>query len=286
LLSVTAVLGVISVLWPGLGETDAKILASTAGADAASILVLCCTGPAVSPWHRAAQVTGILSACSGLVAGLYLIWSGTTAGGSLQEGILRAAAVLWILAVASAHTALMLHRRPRSRPGRIIVAGTVLCTGAAAELIANYALVPGFDPARGYLRALTVVLILDALGTILIVLTHRLGGSSPGATPPRRPTQNPAPSPSGVGLPASLPVEARIQGQAARSVVSASTRQAAGANGGPGGSPHQPRRKVPARSQAPVSGPPGWSSASRMSSVILASTDARTSPGVAPAGDR
>jgi uncharacterized protein YggU (UPF0235/DUF167 family) len=55
---------------------------------------------------------------------------------------------------------------------------------------------------------------------------------------------------------------------------------------GSGGSPHQSRRNVPARSQAPASGPSRCCSASRMSSVIMASTAARTSAGVAAAGDR
>jgi cytochrome bd-type quinol oxidase subunit 2 len=151
-----------------------RLLASTAGADAASILALCCTGAAVSVPHRAAQLAGIASTCSGLVVGLYLIWS-SPVGGSTENGLLRAAAVLWIIAAASAHAALVLRWRRRGSPGRILVAGTVLCTGAAAELIANYALFPGFEPGNGYGRALAVILILDALGTILIMLIRRFG---------------------------------------------------------------------------------------------------------------
>jgi uncharacterized protein (TIGR00369 family) len=60
----------------------------------------------------------------------------------------------------------------------------------------------------------------------------------------------------------------------------------AGANGGPGGSPHQLRKNPPACSQAPASGPAGWPSAARMSSPTLASTADRTWSGVASAGDR
>ena len=58
-------------------------------------------------------------------------------------------------------------------------------------------------------------------------------------------------------------------------------RQPEGANGGPGASPRQPRRNAAARSQAPASGPPGWPSASRMSSAILSPASARTCCGVA-----
>lgn len=190
LLTATAILGVTSVLWSGLGETGMKILVSALGADAASLLALCCTSPAISGRHRAVQLTGVLSAGSGLAASLYLIWSGTAADGGPGEGVLRAAVVLWILAVASAHTALVLPRCPRPPSGRIIVAGTVLCTGAAAELVANYALFPGFEPGRGYLQAVTVLLILDALGTILIMLLHRVrqsGAADHEVSSPREP---------------------------------------------------------------------------------------------------
>jgi hypothetical protein len=68
--------------------------------------------------------------------------------------------------------------------------------------------------------------------------------------------------------------------------VAAAGCHCSGANGGPGGSPHQPRRKRPARPQAPATGPSWWRSASRMSSVMVAPTAARTASGVAPAGDR
>jgi hypothetical protein len=133
-LSATAVLGIISVLWSGLGETGTKILGSAIAADAASLLALCCTGRVTSAWQRAIQVTGIASACLGLVTGVYFIWWGTTAGG-LGEGIGRAAAALFILAAASAHASLLLPLRSRGRLARTVVTGTVICTAAAAELI-------------------------------------------------------------------------------------------------------------------------------------------------------
>jgi hypothetical protein len=198
-LSITAVLGIIGVLWTGLGETGAKILGSAIGVDVASILTLCCARPAKSAWHRAVQVTGILSACLGVVTGLYVIW---LPANGLGEGMTRTAVVLFLLAAASAHASLMLAWRTYSRPMRIVVPATILCIAAATELIANYVVIPGFDPGReGYLRALSVVLILDALGTILILLLHRFGPPRPetaaGAT-----VHHPSPNPSDVRLPA------------------------------------------------------------------------------------
>jgi hypothetical protein len=199
-LSITAVLGIIAVLWPGFGETGAKILGSTTGVDVASVLTLCCARPAKSALHRAVQVTGILSACLGAVTGLYVIWLPAS---GLGDGMTRTAVVLFLLAAASTHASLMLAWRTYNRPMRIVVPATILCIAAATELIANYVVFPGFDPGReGYLRALTVVLILDALGTILILLLHRFG-------PPRADTaaagatvQYPSPNPSDVRLPA------------------------------------------------------------------------------------
>src|SRR3982074_234015 len=73
-LSITAMLGIIGVLWAGLGETGAKIMGSAIGVDVASFFTLCCARPAKSELHRAVQMAGILSACLGLVAGLYVIW--------------------------------------------------------------------------------------------------------------------------------------------------------------------------------------------------------------------
>ena len=119
-LSITAVLGIAGVLWPGFGETGAKILGSTTGVDVASVLTLCCTGPAKSALHRAVQVTGILSACLGVVTGLYVIWRPVPASG-LGQGMTRTAVVLFLLAAASAHASLVLAWRTYNRPMRIVV---------------------------------------------------------------------------------------------------------------------------------------------------------------------
>jgi hypothetical protein len=179
LLTATAILGVISVLWSGFGQTGGKVLLSAVGTDAASLLALCCAGPAISAGHRAIQATGILTACGGLVAGLFFLWSGPIVAGGAGEGALRAAIVLWAITVASAHTALLYPLHPRVKHRRVLVAGTALCTWAAAELIANFALIRGLTPVGAYVKALTVLLILGALGTIVIVLLHRFG--PPGA---------------------------------------------------------------------------------------------------------
>jgi hypothetical protein len=189
-LSVTAVLGIIGVLWTGVGETGVRILLSAIAADAASVLALCCTGPAKSASQRTAQVTGILSAGLGLATGICVIWWDFTTSGP-REGIVRATAVLFILAVASAHACLVLPLRSHGRPARIVVTGTVLCTAVAAELIANYALFPAFDPGSAYIRALIVILILGALGTIVILLTHSFGPPGPDAAAQATPATAP-----------------------------------------------------------------------------------------------
>jgi hypothetical protein len=199
-LSATTVLAVIAVLWAGLGGTGIKILASAIAADVWSFLALCCTGRVNSAWRRAIQVTGIVSACLGVATSLYLIWWDEIYAGT-AEAIGRATAVLFILAAASAHACLVQPLRSRGRLARAVVTGTVICTAAAAELIANYALVPNFDPGRGYTKSLTVILILDALGTILALLLHRFGPPRAGAEPPGTPARSPSPEPPGAKLP-------------------------------------------------------------------------------------
>jgi hypothetical protein len=199
-LSVTAVLGITGVLASGLGETGAKILGSAILADAASFLALCCSGRVTSSWQRAVQATGVVSAGLGLVTGIYLIWWGASADG-VGEGIGRAAAAVFILAAASAHASLLLPLRSHSRLARTVVTGTVICTAAAAELIANYALIPNFDPGNGYDKALAVILILDVLGTILVLFLHRFGPPRADAVPPGTPARNPSASPPDAKLP-------------------------------------------------------------------------------------
>ena len=202
-LSITAVLGIIAVLWTGLGETGAKILGSAIGVDVASVLTLCCAGLAKSPLHRAVQVTGTLSASLGLVSGLYVIWGARAASG-LEGGMTRTAVVLLLLAAASAHASGVLAWRTYNRPLRIVAPATILCIAAAAELIANYLVFPGFDPGSGYLRALTTVLILDALGTILLLLLHRFGPPQSDTAAAGATVRHPSPDPSDAKLPAVL----------------------------------------------------------------------------------
>jgi hypothetical protein len=200
-LSATAVLGIVGVWWTGLGETGIKILASAIAADVWSFLALCCTGRVNSAWRRAIQVTGIVSACLGLATSVFLIWWEDSADIGPVEAIGRATAVLFILAAASAHACLVLPLRSHGRLARAVVTGTVICTAAAAELIANYALFPNFDPGSGYTKALTVILILDALGTILVLLLHRFGPPRAGAEPPGTPARSPSPNPPDAKLP-------------------------------------------------------------------------------------
>jgi hypothetical protein len=127
-----------------------------------------------------------------------------TASG-LVEGMTRTTVALFLLAAASTHASLILAWRTSSRPMRIIVPATILCIAAAAELIANYLVFPGFNPGGdGYLRALTVVLILDALGTILILLMHRFGPSRSDAATAGAPVHRPSPNPSDAKLPAAM----------------------------------------------------------------------------------
>jgi hypothetical protein len=146
------------------------------------------------------QVIGILSACLGVVTGLYVIWLPAS---GLGDGMTRTAVVLFLLAAASTHASLMLAWRTYNRPMRIVVPATILCIAAATELIANYVVFPGFDPGRdGYLRALMVVLILGGLGTILILLLHRFGPPQSDTAAAGATAHHPSPNPSDVRLPA------------------------------------------------------------------------------------
>jgi hypothetical protein len=96
---------------------------------------------------------------------------------------------------------LVLPQHNFSSPMRIMVPCTVLCTAIAAELIANYASFPHFSPGNRYDKALQVVLILDVLGTILILLLHRFGPARTDGVA-GKPEARPSPPPSHTKLPA------------------------------------------------------------------------------------
>ena len=199
-LSITAALGIIGVLWSGLGEVGAKMLGSVVVVDVATILTLCCARQARSAVRRAVQVTGTLSACISAVGGLYAIWV-AVANSGVTEVVTRTAVVLLVLAAACAHACLLLASRPDSRPVRIVAAATMACIAAAAELIANFALFPGFDPGIGYLRALTAILILDVLGTIVVLILHGVRVPRPGPAAGAA-VRHPSPHQPDAGLPA------------------------------------------------------------------------------------
>jgi hypothetical protein len=63
-------------------------------------------------------------------------------------------------------------------------------------------------------------------------------------------------------------------------------RHPAGANGGAGGSPHQPRRYSWACASAPASGPSLCSISARTTSAMVVPAAVRTCSGVASSGDR
>jgi hypothetical protein len=112
--------------------------------------------------------------------------------------------VLFLLASASAHASLILAWRTRARPMRIVAPATILCTAVATELIANYVMFPGFSPDHGYLRAIMAVLILDALGTILILILHRFGPPRSEPAAAEATVNHPPPGPSDAHQPAVL----------------------------------------------------------------------------------
>jgi hypothetical protein len=182
--SVSAILGIVAVLQGGLGGSDSirsRILLTTVEVDAASALALCCMTTVKSALHRAVRLTGLVTVFAGFALGICFTWRSLPASG-IGDVMRRAGAVSAILAVASAQASLLLLSLSYNRLVRIVVLGTIVCTAAAAELIANYALIPGFGPGAGYARAIGATAILDGLGTILTVLLRRFSGSPRVAT--------------------------------------------------------------------------------------------------------
>jgi hypothetical protein len=171
-LALTALLGIVAILTSALGDVGSKVLGTTIAVDVAAVLALCCAGKTQDQLHKTVQFLGVLSALIALLFAIYLVWADSLFSGG-SEGMLRAFGVFSVLAVAAAHSCLILPSMNYNQNVRTIVRSTLLFIAVVAELLINYFAIPNFSPGDSYGKAIGVFLILDVLGTILIPLVRR-----------------------------------------------------------------------------------------------------------------
>lgn len=174
-LSLTALVGIITLLSGSWGDVQVKVLLTTLLFAGFSISVLC----HLAVVGRALQLVGfagvVVSSIS-LVTGLVLIW-GNWDNWESQEVVLKVFGVTGVLAVSLAHAnLLLLLGQRRNRIVRTLLYVTVAIIGVVALMlclpIATGGDIPG-DDADGYWRLLGVVAILDVLGSIVLPVTGR-----------------------------------------------------------------------------------------------------------------
>jgi hypothetical protein len=174
-LSITALVGIVTLLTASFGEVQAKVLLTTLLMAGFSITALC----HLAVVGRALQVVGFVGIATSALAfftGAYLIWSSWDNWSQSWESVLKTFAVLGVLAVSLSHANLLLllagRRNPLIRTGLFVTVGLI---GLLAALIIVPIVTNGEIPGENelYWRFLGVVAILDVLGTIVLPVINR-----------------------------------------------------------------------------------------------------------------
>jgi hypothetical protein len=174
-LSLTALVGIITLLSGDFGETQGKVLLTTLLLAAFSITVLC----HLAVVGRALQLLGFVGvgvSAVALICGSLLIWRDWNNYYDV-EPLLKTFGVFGVLAISVAHAnLLLLLGQRRNRVVRLLLYITVAIVGLVALLlslpIGSGGEIPG-ENGDWYWRLLGVVAILDVLGSIVLPVTGR-----------------------------------------------------------------------------------------------------------------
>jgi hypothetical protein len=184
-LSLTALVGIVTLLTATFGEVQGKIILTTLLVAGFSITALCHLA-VVGRALRVVGFVGIGVSVLALATGAILIWSSWDNSTEVWGNVLKAFFVFGILAVSLAHANLLLLLEDRrSLAIRYGLIATVVMIAALAALIIIPIVTDGRIPGDndGYWRALGVIAILDALGTIVLpVLSRFLPGGRAAAS--------------------------------------------------------------------------------------------------------
>jgi len=164
-LSVTALIGIITLLSASFGELQVRVMLSTLVIGAFSIIALCDLA-IVGLRFRWSGLIGLALAVVALILTLVLIW--WVSGAAPPEGLWKTTAILGLLAVSFAHANLLLQLGDRQRS--VVRVGLWVTLGLIALLaILVIVLIVNQDVGSdGYARLLGTVAILDVLGTIVV----------------------------------------------------------------------------------------------------------------------
>jgi hypothetical protein len=181
-LSLTAVIGIITLLGGDLGQAQSRVMLTTLVVGAFSVLALADLAVAGRRFQWCGYV-GIAAAVAGLVMGLYQVWSESELG----ETFWKSFGIATVLAASFAHANLLLllggRRRALLRAGLWSTVGLIaVLTGMVVALI----LTDGDIGTDAYARILGTVAILDVLGTVVVPVLSRFLRDEAGPGAPGR----------------------------------------------------------------------------------------------------
>lgn len=162
-LSITAVIGIVTLVTGAYGELQSRIMVTTLIIGATSVLALgdlAVLGRRV----RAVGVTGLVAAAVALVTALIIVW-----GEDSSELVVKTCALAAIAAASLAHAGLLLLLSERRRPAvRIGLWVTVALIAILLVLLYIAILSDGDVWNDAYTKLVGTVAILDVLGTIVV----------------------------------------------------------------------------------------------------------------------
>lgn len=167
-LIVSGLIGISIFLVGDFDSTQLKLLATTAGVGAFSLLGLASVTGRSTRWLRPLPYLGIASSAAALALIILLIWDLWDTDGTGKEILFKVLACLVVVAVSVAHLSLLAAVQQTTYLLRWCQRGTLLVIVAVATLlIVGIVTQPDFDREL-YLRLLGVLVILDVLGTIFV----------------------------------------------------------------------------------------------------------------------
>ena len=165
--SITALVGIVSLLVGSLGDVQWRILSTTSLVGTFSVLALCHLA-VVAGAYRWIAAAGLLVSALALLIGLGMIWAP-------DDWVFRSTfgwqsfGITAVLAVSAAHANLLLilgrRRRPLVRIGLWVTIGLIALL--AALLVLEIATEWGIS-SDGFTRLIGTVAILDVLGTVVV----------------------------------------------------------------------------------------------------------------------
>lgn len=167
-LSVSALIAVVIFAVGNFGETEFRILGTTASVAGFSLVGLCCSLIGERPPFQMFGTIGILLAAVSIILVEIMIWSEVS-----SRGFYNMTAATNVLAIGMAHAALvLLAYGPRPKLNLVII-GTVVLIAILASMIL-YLIFSQKFPGESFLRILGSVAILDALGTVVTPLLKKV----------------------------------------------------------------------------------------------------------------